>query len=35
MQGDAGGKFSILGDNSVGHCEKMFHMNMYIIVNGC
>jgi hypothetical protein len=30
MQGDSGGKVSILGDGSIGHCKKSVHMNMYL-----
>ena len=34
IQGDSGGKVNILGNDSVGHCEKKVHKNMCLIVNG-
>jgi hypothetical protein len=35
IQGDSGGKASILGGDSIGHCEKKkVHMNMCLILNG-
>ena len=34
IQSDSGGKFNILGGNSIGHCEKKVHMNMCLILTG-
>ena len=34
IQGDSGGKVSIVGGDNIGHCEKNVHMNMCLIVNG-
>ena len=34
IQDDSGGKVSVLGGDSVSHCEiKKVHMNMYLILN--
>jgi hypothetical protein len=32
--GDSGGKVSILGGDSIGHCEKKNFMNICPILNG-
>ena len=34
IQGDSGGKVIIVAGGSIGHCEKIIHMNMCVIVNG-
>ena len=34
LQVDLGEMFNILGDDSVGLCEKEVHMNMHLILNG-
>ena len=34
IQGDSGGKISIVGGDNIGHCEKNVHMNMCLILNG-
>jgi hypothetical protein len=35
IQGDSGEKFTILGGDSIGHCEKKYvRMNVYLILNG-
>jgi hypothetical protein len=34
IQGDSGGKVTILGGDSIGHCEKKVHMNMCLLLNG-
>ena len=31
----SGGEVIILGGNRIGHCEKEFHTNMCLILNGC
>jgi hypothetical protein len=33
MQGDSGGRVSILGGDSVGHCETGVHTNMCLILS--
>jgi len=34
MQGDPGGKASILGGDIVGYCEKKVHMNICLVLYG-
>lgn len=34
LQGELGEKFNILGDDSIGHCEKEVHMHIYLILSG-
>jgi hypothetical protein len=34
IQGDSGGKVNVLGDDSVGNCDKKVHVNMCLILNG-
>ena len=34
IQDDSGGKVNILGGDSIGHCEKTFHLSMGLILNG-
>ena len=30
IQSDSGGKVNILGDESIGHCDKKIHKNVYL-----
>jgi hypothetical protein len=34
MQGDSGGRVTIVGGDSIGYFEKKIHMNICLILNG-
>jgi len=34
IQDDTGGKVNVLGNDSIGNCEKKVNTNRYLILNG-